>query len=142
MNKLFVLALFAACGGGDDSSDSTKIDAAKTADAAKVTDGSVTVDAAPATVTTVDCSTVTPAATVSTADGMFSYSPAATTVAQNGVVKFVMSSTHNVAPDTTGNTDSGLTVDFGATACLKFTAKGTFKFKCTLHGFSGTVTAN
>lgn len=141
MNKLFVLALFAACGGGDDSSDSTKIDAAKTADAAKVTDGSVTHDApATATVQTVDCATATVTATVMTSGN--AYSPAATTIAVNQVVKFVMPSNHNVAPDSTGSTDSGLNVDFGATGCLKFTAAGTFKFKCTLHGFSGTVTAN
>jgi plastocyanin len=142
MNKFLVLALFAAaCGGGDDASDSTKaVDAAKAVDAKKAADGAVAVDAAPATVTKVDCATVTPVATVSTVQD--AYSPSASTINQNDVVKFVMPSEHNVAPDSTGNTDAGLVVDFNETACLKFTAKGTFKFKCTVHGFTGTVTAN
>jgi plastocyanin len=30
-------------------------------------------------------------------------------------------------------------VDFGATACLKFTAAGSFPFKCEPHQFVGTV---
>lgn len=143
MNKLLLLSLFAAaCGGGDDSSDTTKtVDAAKTVDGAKTVDASGTPDAAAtATVTAVDCSTVTPAGTVTTAG--FAFSPAATTVAQNGVVKFTMPSEHNVVPDSSTNTDPGLTVDFNETKCLKFTAKGTFGFKCLPHGFKGSVTVN
>ena len=51
-----------------------------------------------------------------------------------------MSSTHNVSPSP-GN-DAGLTVGFGATGCLMFTAPGTYKFTCSVHGFQGTVTVN
>jgi len=69
-----------------------------------------------------------------------SYTPTASTVSVGGVVKFVMAADHNVAPFP-GN-DAGLVVDFGETACLKFTAAGTYRFQCTTHTFQGTVTVN
>ena len=147
MRKLLLLAVLASCGSDDSPTDaSVTKDAAKTADAKATVDGATTPDAAPAaTVQTVDCATVTPAGTVTTIGGSgigASYSPMATTITANGVVKFVMPATHNVIPDTSTTTDTGLHVDFNATTCLKFTATGTFGFKCQPHNFKGSVTVN
>ena len=89
-------------------------------------------------VTTVDCATNAPTATVATQNFMFT--PAATTIAAGQVVKFQLESVHNVVPDTTTTSDPGLTVGFGATACLKFSTAGTYGFKCEPHGFKGTIT--
>jgi plastocyanin len=100
-------------------------------------------DAAGATVVMVTCP-ATPAATVVTTDASFVYNPAATTINQGQVVKFTMSATHNVAPFNGAGamTDPGLTVNFNQEKCLMFTKTGTFKFLCTPHGFTGTVTVN
>jgi len=89
-------------------------------------------------VTTVDCATNAPTATVATQN--FTFTPATTTIAVGQVVKFQLESVHDVVPDPTTATDAGLTVGFGATACLKFTAAGTFGFKCDPHGFKGSIT--
>jgi len=69
------------------------------------------------------------------------YEPPATSVSQGAIVKFVMPSDHDVAPSTPLD-DPGLMVGFGETKCLRFTTPGTYKFKCTAHGFTGTVTVN
>lgn len=90
-------------------------------------------------VTTVDCATNAPTATVATQN--FMYTPATTTIAVGQVVKFALESAHNVVPDTSTTTDPGLTAGFGPTpVCLKFTAAGTFGFKCAPHGFKGSIT--
>ena len=49
---------------------------------------------------------------------------------------------HDVVPDTSTTTDTGLAVDFGKTACLKFSKAGTFGFKCQPHSFKGSITVN
>ncbi len=136
--SLLVIALAApaalvACGGGDDGGQST-IDAPKPIDAR-------TIDAAaPATVTAIACPT-TPDGAVATTDAQFSYMPNAVTIAQNGIVKFSTSPSHDVAPNISGS-DPGLVVGFNKTVCLKFSAKGAFGFHCTPHGFAGTITVN
>ena len=106
-----------------------------TPDAAKL------IDAAPTNkVTTVTCPT-TPDKTVMTTNASLSYMPMATTVPVNGVVRFVMSTDHDVAPNSiAAMTDPGLVVGFGQTKCLKFTQAGTYGFLCSPHGFVGTVT--
>jgi len=88
----------------------------------------------------VDCATNAATATVATQNFMFT--PMATTITAGQVVKFVLESVHDVVPDTTTTSDPGLTVGFGATACLKFTTAGTFGFKCEPHGFKGSITVN
>src|SRR5207245_2613038 len=104
------------------------------------TDAAVHNDAPPKTVLTVTCPG-SPAATVTTAELQSSFTPMATTITQGQVVKFVMSASHTVAPNPiAAKTDPGLTVGFGATACLMFTQTGTFGFLCSAHGFVGTVT--
>jgi plastocyanin len=125
---VFAVLLLAACGGDDGGGMVTP-------DAAKV------IDAAPTNkVMTVTCP-ATVDATVMTTNTSFSFMPMSNTVPLNGVVKFVMSTDHNVAPNPMAAlTDSGLMVGFGQTACLKFTATGTYGFLCAPHGFVGTVT--
>jgi plastocyanin len=100
------------------------------------------------TVMTVSCTGVTPVATVTTPnDGLaYSSSPAGTSstnsaIHVNDVVSFMPGANHPVGPDTSaGMTDNGLVAPAQATTCLKFTAVGTFHYKCTVHGFTGTVT--
>ena len=119
-----VLCAFAACGGGGDDPPA---------------DSAASADAPPSTI-----ETITPcageSATVMTT-GAFSYMPAATTITAGQIVKFVMDPSHDVAPKTAAD-DKGLRVGFGATKCLKFTTAGTFNFKCTPHGFAGSITVN
>jgi plastocyanin len=89
-------------------------------------------------VVTVDCATVTPAATIMTDDADFKFTPASATISVGSAVKFVMSGSHDVVPNT--GQDAGLNVGLGQTACLKFTAAGTYSFHCGPHGFQGSVT--
>jgi plastocyanin len=79
----------------------------------------------------------TPDATITTSG--LAYSPAATSITVGQTVQFVMPASHNVSG--TGANATSLMVDFGATGCFKFTAAGTFNFKCTMHGFTGSITA-
>jgi len=82
--------------------------------------------AAPATVQAVDCATISPA---------MAYAPQMATISVGGVVKWTMPTSHNVE-----STTAGLAVDYGATKCLKFTVAGQYAYKCTAHGFTGTLT--
>ena len=82
----------------------------------------------------------TPDATITVTAGGGAYSPMATTVPLNAIVKFVMTPTHDTKPNTVTTTDPGIVVGFGETKCLKFTATGTFGFYCSAHSFAGTVT--
>ncbi len=120
---LAILTATAACGGGGSGDDVVTADAASSN-----------------TVTTVDCTTNAPTATVVTQNFMFS--PMMTTIMVGQIVKFQLESAHDVGPDTSTNTDPGLSVGFGATACLKFSKAGTFGFKCTAHNFTGSITVN
>jgi plastocyanin len=79
--------------------------------------------------------------TIVTENNMFDYIPMMRTIDQNDVLRFDMSSTHNVVPTASGS-DPGLVVGFSQTKCLKFTATGVFTFRCTSHDFVGTVTVN
>lgn len=96
-------------------------------------------------VTTVNCASSTPAATVTTKDnggdgGSDVFMPMATTISVGDVVKFVMPGIHDVVPNT--GVDAGLSVGLGDTKCLKFSTAGTFAFHCGPHGFPGTITVN
>ncbi len=117
-----VLSALAACGGDDPPADSS--------------------GGGDAPASTIE--TVTPCAgeiaTVMTTTA-FSYMPKDTTITAGQIVKFVMDPTHDVAPKTAAD-DSGLRVGFGATKCLKFTTAGVFNFKCTPHGFAGSIIVN
>lgn len=119
--------LLAAC--GDDGGKA--VDAPKAIDMPVVT----------ATVQEVTPCPATPDATIMTVDSTFMFMPAAVTITQGQVVKFMTSAAHNVVPNTSMS-DSGLSVGFAATKCLRFTKAGTFGFHCGPHSFMGTVTVN
>lgn len=105
-------------------------------------DAAVTIDAAPtSTLVEVNPCPTTADATVNTTDTANSYMPMLTTITQGQVVKFSTSLNHDVSP-LPPMTDSMLVVGFNKTKCFRFTAPGTFKFKCTPHGFTGTITVN
>jgi len=121
--SLAMLITFAACGGSDP---------ATVADAA--------VDGAAPSVRTVTCPPgVVPTVTATASTQNATYMPMSTTISVGGIVKFVMPSAHNVAPNPLRSTDAGMHVDFGATACLEFDKAGTFNFMCTAHSFQGTI---
>lgn len=125
MTRLALAALLLSACGGDDGGSSGTPDAGNTADANTNKVQAVTCPA------TVD-------ATVTTKPSGESYDPMMTTVPVNAIVKFEMPGDHHVAPNPTSG-DPGLSVGFGETKCLKFTAAGTYGFYCTPHGFSGTI---
>jgi plastocyanin len=105
--------VFSGCGGGSSSSS----------------------DANDSSIKTVSCTGITPDLEVTTSGN--SFAPMSMTVPLDGVVRWTLPAEHNVA--STMN-DPGLAVDFGQTMCLEFTKAGTFNYKCTRHGFMGTVT--
>jgi len=121
--SLPLLIALAACGGGDSGNP---------VDAAGQT------DAGPPSVRTVGCPPgIVP--TVTTSDSMEVYMPSSASISVGGIVKFTMSSQHDVSPNVGKMTDAGLTVGFGKTACLEFDKAGSFTFKCSSHSFVGTV---
>jgi plastocyanin len=123
-----VLVLAAACGGDDGGGGVTPDAPAQTPDAASTNK-----------VVTVTCPT-TADAMVTISSGGSAYSPMTQTVPVNAVVKFVMTATHDAKPNPQTTSDPGLSVNFGETKCLKFTATGTYGFYCSAHGFAGTIT--
>ena len=107
-----------------------------------------------AAVAVVDCSTVTPAATV-TAEQTLQFSPDSVTIHVNDVVRWVSASTlaHTVTSGiVTGGTVTTATPDgkfdqplntSGSSVCLKFTVAGQYNYYCTHHfssGMKGEVT--
>ncbi len=98
------------------------------------------IDAPPVTpsIVLVDPCPATPDATITTLATMFDMP--SVTINQGQVVKFVSTSTHPISA--LAGTDSTLAVPEGATRCFRFTMAGTFKFKCTVHGYTGTLTVN
>lgn len=83
----------------------------------------------------------TVAATVMTTNAVDAFMPAATTISAGGVVKFVMSTMHDVAPNPiAAMSDPATVVDFGETKCLRFDVAGTYGIYCTTHSFAGTIT--
>ena len=120
--SLAVLIAFAACGGSDNPG---------TADAS--------VDGAAPSVRTITCPPGQQPMVMTSDSNDTAYMPSSTTISVGGIVKFMMSPSHNVAPNTIRPSDPGLHVDFGKTACLEFDKAGTFSFICTTHSFAGTV---
>jgi plastocyanin len=117
----FALISFAAACGGDDGNTPMA-------------------DAPPAaTIVRVDPCPGTPDATVITTSANM-YMPMATVITQGQVVKFTMNAAHDVAPN--GAASTGLVVPLGGDRCYRFTSPGAYPFKCTPHGFTGTITVN
>ena len=125
-SKKILLALIsiislAACGGnggddGDDGDDAPPPDAMSTAQ----------------NVSTVACQGGEPMVTTS---GL-AFSPMSTTISVGGRVAFDLPATHPMASTTAGQTFSA---PESATTCLQFAAAGTYTFRCTFHGFTGSV---
>lgn len=138
MRNLAWVVMLAACGGDDGGGTTTRLDAAMN----PMVDAAPMVDAPPDAlqlVTTATCGTEV--LTVETSGNSYTFSPNNDPIAVGDIVKFVMPPTHNVAPDSSASmTDPGLRVNFNETKCLQFTAVGAFTFKCTPHGFTGTIT--
>ena len=120
--SIVLVSFLAACGGDDGGGT---VDAAKDSPAASI----VQVNPCPGTV---DATVMTTTANM--------YMPMATTITQGQVVKFTMNAAHDVAPN--GAASTGLVVPLGGERCYRFTGAGSFGFKCTPHGFTGTITVN
>ena len=132
-----VLVLLVGC--GDDSGGGTRHDAAVVSDAR--VDATV-VDAAPDAqqfVNTVTCP-ATPNAEIGVTSGAFVQPQ--TTITQNQIIRFTMDQFHTAKPALTGTTDPGISVNQSQVKCLQFTATGTFNFRCSIHGFTGSVIVN
>jgi plastocyanin len=69
------------------------------------------------------------------------FEPMAATITTNQVVKFVNDVGHDIKPNGTMS-DAALAVPDGQTKCFKFTAAGTYNFRCSIHGFVGSITVN
>lgn len=127
--KDLVALLLVAAACGDDGGGTVMADARM-------------IDSSTAKVVEIGCP-ASPAATVTSTNlNDSSYMPMATTISAGGIVKFVMSSNHDVAPNPIGTSDPGLVVDYGATKCLQFNTVGTYGFYCDAHSFAGTIAVN
>ena len=126
MRLLLLLSVFAT-GCGDDGMMMSQADA-QTADA---NTNKVRETGCPAA----------PSATVTTDEAVDDrYMPMTTMIMTNGIVRFVMSGSHDVTPNPIGgSTDPGIVVGSGETKCLQFTQAGTYNFYCSPHGFTGTI---
>lgn len=131
MKKLALLVFVVACGGGGDDGDNSNPDASQTPKDAAV--DAQPVDAAAATVMTVPCAGATIAQMVMTAEGPRRFTPNDITISVNAIVQFTTSGSHNVIPRAGMPSDPGLMVGFGETKCLRFTAAGSFNYRCAPH---------
>jgi plastocyanin len=120
--SLVLVSVLAAC--GDDGGTTTPMDAPP------VTTTVSQVNPCPATV---DATVITTGANM--------YMPMMTTITQGQVVKFTMNAAHDVAP-LNAQSEAALAVPLGAERCFRFTAAKTHTFKCTPHGFTGTIVVN
>jgi plastocyanin len=117
---LVSMVALAGCGGGDDGG---------TPDSG----GGGDPDAAPSSVLISSCDGLTPAATITTT--ATAYDPAVTNISVGDVVHFMPTPNHDMLAQD-GSWDSG---ELGAESCGTFTEAGTFDFRCSLHGFTGTI---
>jgi plastocyanin len=130
MTRLAILVpiLVAAC--GDDGGSQTPIDS-----------GGSNMDAGSAAKVVAVACPGTPAATVTTTNAVDAYMPMNTTISAGAVVRFVMSTMHNVEPNPiAAMSDSATRVDYGETKCLRFDVAGTYGIYCAAHSFAGTIT--
>jgi len=68
------------------------------------------------------------------------FDPATVTVTAGQVVKFVNDVGHDIKPALSGDTDDALAIPEGQTKCFRFNVTGSFGFRCSIHGFVGSVT--
>lgn len=70
------------------------------------------------------------------------FDPMSVTITMGQIVKIDAGQAiddHDVAPSLNTSTDPALVVPSGEARCFRFTATGTFNFRCTVHGFVGSV---
>lgn len=70
------------------------------------------------------------------------FDPTSVTITVGQVVKFENEVEHDIKPALSGNTDDALVVPEGQTRCFRFNEAGTFGFRCSVHGFVGSVVVN
>ncbi len=74
------------------------------------------------------------------------FEPMSVTVTMGQIVKLVAepsgSDSHDIKPALSGNTDPALVVGSGQSKCFRFTAPGTYNFRCSIHGFVGSIVVN
>lgn len=119
MKKLVVLALLVGCGssgGGDDVPLDTASNDPRVELVSPCTGESATIN------------------TLSTR-----FDPMTATVSAGQIVKFANEVEHDIKPALTGDTDEVLLVPEGQTRCFRFNEAGTFGFRCSVHGFVGSI---
>ena len=109
-----LLAVAACGGGGDDGGDDT-VDPPDASNAEAVEE--------------VTCP-ATPAAEITTVGS--AYSPMSVTIAPGEIVRFTPTATHDVNGEL-------FDVPLGGEGCFQFNTAGTYSFRCTPHGFTGSV---
>ena len=71
------------------------------------------------------------------------FAPQSVTITVGQIVKLVAEPTgtdpHNIMPGIGVPTDPALMVGSGETKCFRFNTAGTYNFRCSLHGFTGSV---
>jgi plastocyanin len=73
------------------------------------------------------------------------FEPMSVTISMGQIVKISagqVSDDHDIMPALSGNTDPALVVPGGQERCFRFTATGTFGFRCSSHGFVGSIIVN
>lgn len=70
------------------------------------------------------------------------FDPMTVTISAGQIVKFANEVEHDIKPALSGDTDPALLVPEGQTRCFKFNDAGTYGFRCSVHGFVGSVTVN
>lgn len=125
MRLTYGLFALAACGGGGGGDDDTPMD---------------TATAAVAVVT--PCTGET--AMIESLSDRFE--PMSVTISVGQIVKLVAEPSgtdpHNIKPALSGTTDPLLDVGSGQSKCFRFNTAGTFNFRCSLHGFVGSIVVN
>jgi len=130
MKRFAILFPMLLVGCGDDGGTGTPVDSG----------GSNMDGGSAAKVVAVTCP-ATPAATVMTTNTTTAFMPMNTTISTGGVVKFVMSTMHNVEPNPIAPmSDPATRVNFGETKCLRFDQAGAYGIYCSVHSFAGTIT--
>ena len=74
------------------------------------------------------------------------FEPMSVTVSTGQIVKLVAEPSgtdpHDIKPALSGTTDALLEVDSGDSKCFRFNTAGTYNFRCSIHGFVGSIVVN